>query len=210
MNIAEVLKEVGFELSVEQLRVLELFHRLLMEWNRKTNLTRIRDEREMVLKHYVDSFMVLRLLGEIPSPLLDLGSGAGFPGVPLKIASPALEVILAEASLKKVRFLNEVTATLGLAGLEVVARFIDATFDRKVRGVITRAVEPIRDTFKRVRGCLEPGGKVIFMKGPRVDTEIKSLSKFTGAFIQEEDIHYKLPVLGHRRRLIVFRRAGVT
>src|SRR6185312_11328027 len=110
--------------------------------NAELNLTRIHNFENMVLKHYVDSLLVLRFV-ELPSPLIDMGSGPGLPGIPLKIARPGLEMILAEPRGARAEFLREVVDRLGLEGVEVHAGKVGPQFSRVVRGVITRAVAPI-------------------------------------------------------------------
>jgi 16S rRNA (guanine527-N7)-methyltransferase len=102
---------------------------------------------------------------ELPSPLLDIGTGCGFPGVPLKIAHPDLEVVLAEKRQKLIRFLNILCSTLQLAGLEIYPHNVGRQFRRPIRGVVTRALESMSGTLRRVYYFLPPGGKVFFMKG---------------------------------------------
>lgn len=206
-TLALMLSERGIDLAGDQVERLARFHNRLVEANRSHNLTRIWTLQDIVLKHYVDSLLVLRYLPRLPSPLLDLGSGAGFPGVPLKIASPQTEVVLAEAQRKKAAFLKEVCADLALQGLTAVERSIDKGFDLAVGGVITRAVEGIRETLRRVRPFLPAGGLVIFMKGPAVDAEKVIAGRALGReFAEVADHAYLLPGTASGRRLVVYRK----
>jgi 16S rRNA (guanine527-N7)-methyltransferase len=129
------------------------------------------------------------------------------PGIPLKIYRPQLEVILAESRSRRVDFLQEVIAQLGLSGLNVAAGRIRERFETPVAGVITRAVEPVGDTLERIQGCLAAGGSVIFMKGPHCDSEIAQAgSRFAKRYALDLDRPYTIPGTRHQRRLLVYRR----
>ena len=144
----------------------------------------------MVQKHYIDCVLVARLLDwQIPSPILDIGTGAGLPGIPLKIVCPDTEFILSEGRHKRVRFLLEVVEALGLKGIEILGKQIHASFNRPVRAVITRALEAIPKTLSRVEGCLMPEGKVIFMKGPHCEEEVRSALEGFGAAVPAQPGH---------------------
>src|SRR3974377_2482923 len=119
----------------------------------------------MVLKQYVDSSLVRRFI-DLPSPLIDMGSGAGLPGIPLKIARPDVEMVLAEPRSARAEFLRRVCADLGLQGVEVYAHKRVPAYPGQVAGVISRAVGSIPETLERVTSCLASGGRMIFMKGP--------------------------------------------
>jgi len=201
-----VLRSCGIGLSRVQLHQLWAYHSLLRERNADLNLTRVRNFTNMVLKLYADSMLPADLL-ELPSPLLDLGTGPGMPGIPLKIYRPSLEVVLAESRGKRVDFLQEAVARLSLPGLSVEAGRITERFETPVRGVITRAVETIEMTLGRVTGCLAMNGLVILMKGPNCDDEIAmAQDRFSGTFAQVFDRPYRIPHTGHARRLVVYRR----
>jgi len=206
-TLAGLLRKHGQQLAPDRLDLLVQFHALLVEKNRKLNLTRIRNLEDIVLKHYVDCFLVARFVPQLPSPLLDIGTGGGFPGIPLKILFPDTQVILAEGVRKRVEFLREVRESLGLENLDIVGRNIDRDFEYPVNGIITRAVEPIRDTLRRVSNCLVPGGIAIFMKGPNVDGEkVDAAGKFPELYTEVEDHRYTLPSSPFRRSLVVYRK----
>jgi len=201
------LRALGFVLDEVQLGKLARFHALLVERNRVLNLTRIWNLDDIVVKHYVDCLIVLRYVPELPSPLLDVGTGAGFPGIPLKIASPQTHVILGEGVRKRVEFLREAREVIKVEKLDIVGRNIDHEFQYPVQGVITRAVEDIADSLKRIRYCLVPGGIAIFMKGPNVDDEKTMALKKQGKQFEEIADHaYVLPGSDNRRRLVIYRK----
>ncbi|MBC2710483.1 MAG: 16S rRNA (guanine(527)-N(7))-methyltransferase RsmG [Desulfosarcina sp.] len=201
-----LLKRCGINLAAAQLKRLWAYHQLLRRHDAELNLTRIRNFENMVVKLYADSILPA-LHAPLPSPLLDLGTGPGMPGIPLKIFRPDLHILLAESRQNRTDFLKTAVSTLGLSGLDVVKRRIAPDYDRPVAGVITRAVESIADTLVRVAGCIMQDGMVIFMKGPRCDEEIETASQtFSSAYELADDIPYQIPHTPHRRRLVVFRR----
>ena len=201
-----LLQGCGINLAPSQLNQLWAYHQLLRRHDAELNLTRIRNFENMVLKLYADSILPA-LHAPLPSPLLDLGTGPGMPGIPLKIFRPDLHILLAESRQNRTDFLKKAAAGVGLPGLEVVERGIAPDSDRPVAGVITRAVEPIVETLARVAGCLIKDGMVIFMKGPRCDEEIERASKtFASVYELADDRPYRIPHTPHRRRLVVFRR----
>lgn len=204
-GLAKLLERCGIHLDAARTGQLWQYHQLLRKNNPELNLTRIHQFENMVLKLYVDSILP-GLLMELPSPLLDLGTGPGMPGIPLKIAFPHLNIYLAEGRRKRVAFLNEALAALQLPGIEVIGEGISASFEKPVRGVITRAVEEIPATLARIQGCLEKEGLAIFMKGPACENEIISAQKrFQGEYALILDRAYQIPETPHQRRLVVFR-----
>lgn len=201
-----LLQRCGIRLTDGQLNQLWAYHQLLRRHDDELNLTRIRNFENMVVKLYADSILPA-LHAALPSPLLDLGTGPGMPGIPLKIFRPDLHILLAESRRHRTDFLKTAVSELGLPGLDVVERGIAPDYDRPVAGVITRAVEPMADTLARVAGCLVQDGMVLFMKGPRCDEEIETAAKgFAAAYELTQDLPYQIPHTPHRRRLVTFQR----
>jgi 16S rRNA (guanine527-N7)-methyltransferase len=145
---------------------------------------------------------------EIPSPIVDVGTGAGFPGIPLKIRYPHLKITLAEPRPKRIAFLKEVIHTLKFKNVSVFEhKVVSRSFKTPMKAVITRAVETIDKTMLRTSGCLEIGGKLIFLKGPAVDPEISEVRKRFGEYFRLIlDKRYDLPHTGHSRRLVVYEK----
>ena len=193
-------------MSPNQAAQLWKYHQLLRQYNRELNLTRLYNFQSMVRKLYVDSIMPGRII-DLPSPLMDLGSGAGMPGIPLKIVNPKVEIILAESRRNRVEFLEIVIEELGIKKMSILSRSVSASVDVPVNGIITRAVETIRKTLERITGSLAKGGLAIFMKGPNCDEEIEeAVERFGYRFRLIGDHHYNLPNSSDERRLIVFER----
>ena len=140
---------IGPELTPAQAEQFEKYFALLAEWNKVMNLTAIVDPDEVAVKHFADSLTLLPYLDRAGTrSLIDVGTGAGFPGIPLKIMRPELEVTLLDSLEKRVRFLNTVTGELGLSGIRTIhARAEDAGRDKRLRGQFdasaARAVAPM-------------------------------------------------------------------
>jgi len=209
-SLREWFERANLPLKDHQYKKLWMFHTLLREKNAEYDLTRIYQFDSIVQKHYIDCILVAKILNwKLPSPLLDIGTGAGFPGIPLKIACPEVDLILSEGRHKKVQFLREVVETLGLKGVTIYDHKVYASSSLNIKGVITRALESIPKTLARVKGSLVPGGTAIFMKGPHCEEEVRNaLIQFQGEYRLIEDLSYSIPRSTHRRRLILFERTS--
>ncbi|MCB0378355.1 MAG: 16S rRNA (guanine(527)-N(7))-methyltransferase RsmG [Bdellovibrionales bacterium] len=183
------------------------FYQLLMHQQEKDNFTRLTSLREIAIKHFIDS-MIVNKLTPLKFPLLDMGTGPGFPGIPLKImVGPEKRIILAEGVQKRVNFLKKVRDELNLENLDIIGRNVTEDFHYPVEGVITRAVEDARNTLGNVMNCLQTGGCVYLMKGPNVDPEIEMAKKVWGEHYKlETNKAYTLPNTPHERRLLVYRK----
>jgi 16S rRNA (guanine(527)-N(7))-methyltransferase RsmG len=207
-KMADLLQSCGVRLTQAQVRNLWNYHQLLRQHNPELNLTRIHNFTSMVLKLYVDSILPGHLI-TLPSPLLDLGTGPGMPGIPLKIAFPQIEIFLAESRQRRVDFLGTVLASLDLEGIEVIGEKVTSSFQGSMAGVITRALESISSTLKRISGCLLEDGQAIFMKGPNCDLEIEeALRQFGREYRLLYNRFYTIPNTPHQRRLVVFQRTN--
>ena len=113
-------KWLGVNLSPEQAEAFEVYARLLREWNQRFNLTAIRDPQAVRQRHFLDSLSCLALIPDQPVSLVDVGTGAGFPGLALKIARPEIQLTLVESVAKKARFCEVVSAELGLSEVVIV------------------------------------------------------------------------------------------
>jgi 16S rRNA (guanine527-N7)-methyltransferase len=201
-----ILAECGIFPDDRQMALLWKYHQMLRKFNPEFNLTRIHNFSSMVQKLYADSIMPSHFM-KLPSPLIDLGSGPGMPGIPLKIVAPDIHIILSESRGKRNDFLRSVINELGIEGIEVLGGGMYPESRIRANGVITRAVEDIPETLERISGSLARDGLAIFMKGPDCDEEIaKTIRKFRRDYIQEQDVSYNIKGTPHERRLVVFRR----
>lgn len=198
-------------LDADALHRLWAFHQLLHRRNTDGDLTRLRAFETMVSLHYVDCLLVARKLAGklqgLAGPLLDIGTGAGFPGLPIKIALPEVDVILCEMRAKRVSFLQEAIDTVGLSGVRAWHQTVGESFPEQVGGVITRAFEKLPITLHRVRKIVPVGGLAVFCKGPNCQEEIdEAVAQLGKGWQLEDDLQYRIPLTTHDRRLVVFRR----
>lgn len=195
------------DVSHEVRHQLVNFYILLMENQRIHNFTRIIKFHDIAIKHFIDCLMVPKLT-KLTFPLLDVGTGPGFPGIPLRLVTPpSKKIILAEGVQKRVEFLKTVRESLELKELDIIGRNITPDFAYPVDGVITRAVEEVKNTLKNVFSSLKVGGKVFLMKGPFCDPEIPdALNEWSDFYKLKNDIAYELPETQYKRRLLVFEK----
>lgn len=204
----DIFRNHNFNQTISHQERVQLakFYHLLMTEQKKQNFTRLLDLKDIAIKHFMDCLIVPTLY-PLQFPLLDVGTGPGFPGIPLKIHYPQEKIILAEGVQRRVEFLKQVREELQLNELKIIGRNINPFFAYPVRGVITRAVEDIRNTLTNVLTCLQTQGEVYFMKGPHCDPEIALAEAEMREFYRlEKDIRYTLPKTQHQRRLLVYRK----
>ena len=178
--------------------------RLLEKWNRVTNLTAVRDPLEMVTRHILDSLAVAPFL--TGGSLLDVGTGAGLPGLPIAIASPGIDITLLDANAKKLRFVRQAAAELGLNNVQVVqARMQEYQPGRSFDMVISRAVASLDELYQQTVHLLRPGGRMLFMKGAVPEQEIGALQDGRAGLHIE---HLNIPGLAAERHLLWLETTG--
>ena len=178
---------------------------LLARWNATYNLTAIRDPREMLVKHLLDSLAMHAHLDGI-GMLADLGTGPGLPGIPLAIAKPALQVALVESNGKKARFLREAVRQLGLGNARVIESRAEAFDAPGAFDLITaRALDRLAGILDVGGHLLAPQGRLLAMKGPRVDEEVAELPAGWGLLAVHD---LTVPGLDAERHLVVVGRVA--
>ena len=204
-------EEIGIAITENEIGKFGMFADELKKWNRKINLTAITDDSAIVVKHFLDSLTLLKTVGGQGS-LLDIGSGGGFPAIPLKIMSRELNVTSVDAVEKKIIFQRHVMRTLQLhdfcalhaRGEELAAKHA-GTFD----WVVSRAFSDIPTFVNLALPLLSDGGKIVAMKGKGGLDEVlaaeKSLSTSGARII--ETVELRLPISGDSRILVVIARA---
>jgi 16S rRNA (guanine527-N7)-methyltransferase len=173
-------KHMDVELSDLQIIQLCDFGDLLLDWNQRLNLTRIIDPHEVILKHFIDSMVLSKFISEVS--FVDLGTGAGFPGVPLKILRPELDVVLMDSLKKRLDFLNIVIESLNLRRIKTVhARAEDFGRDKHYRGrfdiVSSRAMARLPVLLEYALPILKVNGIFLAPKGSQVDDELVESQK---------------------------------
>jgi 16S rRNA (guanine527-N7)-methyltransferase len=217
--ILEGASQLGVKVTVEQADKFAVHGRELLLWNRKTNLTAITDPVEVAVKHFLDS---LAALPEVPAEarLLDIGSGGGFPGLPLKVMRPKQNMTLIDGAGKKINFIKHVIRRLSLEKVEALhVRAEDLAAEPLYAGafevVICRALADLRTLVRLAWPLLSPHGAIIAYKGPQGDAESKKTPPFTrvehqdyprGSRFETSSRQYCLPISGDSRQLIILQR----
>lgn len=205
--LAEGSKELGIELTEEQREAYKSYYFELLKWNQKKSLTSITAPREAVAKHFLDSLCVSPLIKE-GVKVLDVGSGAGFPGLALKVYRRDLKLVLLDASFKKVAFLRHMVRLLGLEGVEVIhgrAEELKGELGGRFDVVLSRALGPLEDLLSICLPFVSGKGILIAMKGPNWQTEWPYRWFFEAKL--DRVIEYELPFSMGKRVLLVFSKA---
>lgn len=215
-RLVQQAKQIGVKVSQKQAEQFQLYMELLIEWNEKLNLTAITEPEEIVEKHFVDSLTLLTAC-EIKegAKLLDVGTGAGFPGVPIKIMRPDLQVTLLDGSNKRLNFLGEVCKALGFSCNRVHKRAEEAGLDKAMREsfdlVTARAVANLRVLSEYCLPLVKMKGYFVAMKGPGAGEELagaaNALDTLGGDKVEVKQL--ELPTAGERN-LIVVRKLSFT
>ena len=167
------LQEMNIELSEEQENQFHIYFKLLVHWNEKVNLTAITDEYMVYQKHFFDSIQVAKALPEKNISLLDVGSGAGFPSIPLKIIYPEIKVTIIDALNKRIHFLEELTKELKLEVSLIHGRAEEYSKKNHFDIVTARAVANLRILSELCIPFVKPNGFFIAMKGKNYQIEVK-------------------------------------
>lgn len=215
-ELAGLAKSYGVKLKAEQAERFQVYMEMLMEWNQKLNLTAITEPDEIVEKHFLDSLTVLTACKlKEGAKLLDVGTGAGFPGLPLKIARPDLELTLLDGANKKLNFLGEVCGALGLDAKRIHKRAEEAGRDAAFREgfdvVTARAVASLNVLAEYCLPLVKMKGFFVAMKGPGAGDELavaqRALELLGGDQVEVKPV--QLPSAGERN-LVVARKLRFT
>ncbi len=210
MNIN--LMALNLKLDDSQIKNFYDFMNLLIEKNKVMNLTGITELKEVILKHFIDSLTVLKYINENDN-IIDVGTGAGFPGIPLKIAENSLEITLLDSLNKRINFLNEVIEKINLNKVKTIhGRAEDFGQDFKYREkydvAVSRAVAPLNVLLEYMLPFVKVGGKCICMKGSNCDEEIENSRKaieILGGKI-EEIKKFNLPNSDNNRTIFIIKK----
>ncbi|MDH7603131.1 MAG: 16S rRNA (guanine(527)-N(7))-methyltransferase RsmG [Armatimonadota bacterium] len=210
--------KLGIELGSSQLDQFDAFASMLLEANKRFNLTRITDPLDIVTKHFLDSLMCLSVVEQKPgSAVVDIGTGAGFPGIPIKIARPDVTLTLVDSTMKKIRFAAAVAKELGLDNVFVVhARAEELAHNTEYReqfdAAYARALAEMRILAELCLPFVRVGGTLVATKGPAGEAEIAEAEEVIhqlGATI-EKTVSACIPETEIRRTLVVARKQTPT
>lgn len=204
--------ELNINLSKIQIKQFYDYMNLLIEWNKVINLTGIVEPKGIILKHFIDSLTILERINKDDS-IIDVGTGAGFPGIPVKIIYPETKVVLLDSLNKRVNFLNEVINKLNLKGIKTIHGRAedfgkDKTHREKYDAAIARAVAPLNILLEYLMPFTKIDGKCICMKGSNVKEEINNsenaITVLGGILIEKKE--FKLPHTDINRTIIEIKK----
>ncbi|WP_333655425.1 16S rRNA (guanine(527)-N(7))-methyltransferase RsmG [Dissulfurispira sp.] len=192
------LKELGFTPSASILSQFDKYLYELKKWNRAYNLTALKSDEDIIIKHFLDSLLYLKVIPEGQWSICDIGSGAGFPGIPMAIVRPEFNIVLIEPSRKKSAFLRHIKRTLPLLNAEVMESRIEDVKGRLFDVAVTRALFSVMDLIKKAGHILRKNGFFVLNKGPKFEDEISHLP----GDVKFEVISVTLPCTPLQRNLI--------
>ena len=212
------LFELGITLSEQQKTQFLQYYELLVEWNSFMNLTAITEFDQVITKHFLDSLSLVKICDVAQAGrILDVGTGAGFPGIPLKIIYPELEVVLLDSLNKRVKFLNEVIERLGLTGITAIhGRAEDIAKQKEYRGsfdlVVSRAVANLSSLSEYCLPFVKTGGLFVPYKSGSVDLELSEAEKAIKVLGGEyrDTVRFTLPDTDIDRTLVVIGKVKET
>lgn len=212
-------QQFNLTLTAAQLDAFEIYSGELITWNQRVNLTRIIEPTEIVVKHFLDSLSVCLALATLPPnfSLIDVGAGAGFPGLPLKIALPRLKLTLLESTAKKTRFLEHMVGLLNLPGVTVLtARAEDAgqqpAHREQYNVAVARAVSALPALAEYTLPLVKVGGLVIAQKGQEPADEVEAAAgalDILGGRLRQV-LPVKVPALDEARHLVIMEKIHAT
>lgn len=204
------LKKIGINPTEKQLNDLEKYYELLIEYNKVMNLTGITEKKQVYLKHFYDSLTLVKAIDlNNYNSFCDMGTGAGFPGLVIKIFYPKLNVVLIDSLNKRINFLNEVIKTLKLEKIEAIHARLEeyGIVNREKFDVVTcRAVASTNILLEYAAPILKVNGKFICMKG-NMNNENSYTNALKKLNIEEENlISFELPIENSKRTIIIFNK----
>ncbi len=219
-NLAEGAEKLGATLDSYQLNLFEIYYRDLVDWNNRVNLTAITDVGDVQIKHFLDSLTLLPLIKRISSEsfrIIDVGTGAGFPGIPLKIAIPDIKMTLLEATTKKARFLEHIITEIQLSDIEVINERAEeagkkSDYRESFDIVVSRAVADLAILAELTLPFCAVGGFLIAQKKGDITLELekslKAIEMLGGRLSSVEKI--RLAGLDDERYLVVIDKIKAT
>lgn len=201
--IIQGLKSLEYDPSPAVAEFFIFYIHELTRWNKVHNLTSITSEKDIAVKHFFDSLLYLKAMPNHLSRLVDIGTGPGFPGIPIKAVKPDLSVTLVEPHRKKCSFLRHLIRESGIVkGTEIINKKVeDIEVPDLYDAAVTRALFSVREFSQKAAPLIKPGGYMIVSKGPGVEKELKEIQNY-------EIINLKLPFTDIERRIIIMKKDG--
>ena len=216
-DIQAAAAQMGITLSTLQLEQLDCYYTELIDWNQRVNLTRIVDRPDVMVKHFLDSLSCLISISQLPSDVIDIGTGAGFPGLVLKIAQPDIHLMLVETTQKKAEFLNHMIQKLALSNTAVIAERAEiigqqANHRERYSLAIARAVASLSVLVEYLLPLVQLNGFMLAQKGASAQEEVEAagnaISLLGGQHIETKPI--TVPNMDAIRNLVLIKKTQPT
>lgn len=206
--LIEAAGEMGLPMTDGQIALLEAYRETLLLWSARMNLISLQSELDLPVRHFIDSLTLLPYLPAGPGTLLDIGSGAGFPAIPVKIFRQDLHVTLLEASRKKCSFLKEVIRRLGLREISVLNCRLEELLKKDLKPsffdvIVSRATLKLPELLRGGLPLLKPGGVLAAMKGPGLEAEAPALESLNVKYRIVGSHPFSLPLTGDHRHILL-------
>ncbi len=205
-----LLNEIGIELNDKQIMQFKKYYEILIDWNEKINLTAITEENEVYIKHFYDSLCAIKGVSFHNQTLLDVGSGAGFPSIPLKIIFPNLQVTIIDALQKRIKFLSILTKELDIHVELIHGRAEEYTKKNEYDLVTARAVANLQLLSELCIPFVKENGYFLALKGPKFQEEIEKSSNAFYVLKAELEGIIEYLIKGEKRSLIKIKKVGET
>jgi len=215
-KIKESFEKIDISLNEEQIKQYYEYMNLLIDWNKKINLTAIIEPSDIILKHFVDSATILKYIKDNES-IVDVGTGAGFPGIPIKIANSTLNITLLDSLNKRINFLNEVIQENNLEKIETVHSRVEdfgnnLKYREKFDVATSRAVANLSVLAEYMLPLVKVGGRCICMKGSEIDEELEksknAINILGGKIVKVEQ--FKLIDSDNTRNIVIIEKVKKT
>lgn len=211
------LKEFGINAADEKIELFKKYIAEIIRWNKVINITAIEDEKEIIIKHFLDSISSAKFINYENKKVIDIGTGCGFPGLPLKIIFPEMKITFLDSSKKKIMVLNSICEFLDIKEVEIISENIekiahDNNYREKYDLVMCRALASFNTILEYGIPFLKENGKLIIYKGPNimneVDNSLKALTEMKAKIKEKHEII--LPLSDYKRTIIVVEKIWKT
>lgn len=217
LRIKKALERWNQDLTDEQGELFNHYLESIMKWSKKINITAVKDRKGIIDKHFIDSLAAINFIPEKVKKMIDIGTGAGLPGLPIKILRPDISLTLVDSSKKKMKVLDDICKKLSITNYQIIDQNIEILgHDKHHRNqydiVVCRALASMNVLLEYGLPLLKVKGRMIIYKGPMIDDEVEkaqqALSLLNGKIL--EKAYFKMPFTDIKRSLVIVEKLGTT
>jgi len=215
--LIEGLKELGITVDNSQIELFKIYISEIIKWNMEINLTSIDNEKDIIIKHFLDSISSAKFVIYSNKKVIDIGTGGGFPGLPLKIVFPDIDMTFLDSSKKKMKVLESICKSLDIKGIKILSENIETiAHNVNYRGiydiVVCRALANLSTLLEYGIPFLKENGKMVIYKGPNISEEVDNssmaLDKMSARIVENHEII--LPFSDYKRKIMAVEKIGKT